>query len=152
MLATCNRTELYLSVQERRSSAEDDAVSQPAIDISPAELLRQYAHAPKKPFTGRVSTEIDAVQHIMEVACGLHSQILHEEQIVTQVGHAVELARACRSTDGVLDTLFRTAVSAGKAGADAECLYAERTAFRPLIVRYSSWNSMPEHWTGKPVW
>lgn len=71
LLATCNRTELYLSVQERRSSAEDDAVSQPAIDISPAELLRQYAHAPKKPFTGRVLTEIDAVQHIMEVARGL---------------------------------------------------------------------------------
>ena len=28
LLATCNRTELYLSVQERRSSAEDDAVRQ----------------------------------------------------------------------------------------------------------------------------
>lgn len=150
LLATCNRTELYLSVQERRSSAEDDAVSQPAMDISPAELLRQYAHAPEKPFTGRVLTEIDAVQHIMEVACGLHSQILHEEQIVTQVGHAVELARACRSTDGVLDTLFRTAVSAGKRHRH-KCP-CRMYRFRFLTVRYSSWNSMPEHWTGKPVW
>ena len=150
LLATCNRTELYLSVQERRSSAEDDAVSQPAMDISPAELLRQYAHAPEKPFTGRVLTEIDAVQHIMEVACGLHSQILHEEQIVTQVGHAVELARACRSTDGVLDTLFRTQFLPEKRHRH-KCP-CRMCRFRFLIVRYSSWNSMPEHWTGKPVW
>ena len=140
LLATCNRTELYLSVQERRSSAEDDAVSQPAIDISPAELLRQYAHAPKKPFTGRVLTEIDAVQHIMEVACGLHSQILHEEQIVTQVGHAVELARACRSTDGVLDTLFRTAVSAGK---EAQTQVSVQNV--PLSVSYSAVQQLEQH-------
>lgn len=140
LLATCNRTELYLSVQERRSSAEDDAVSQPAMDISPAELLRQYAHAPEKPFTGQVLTEIDAVQHIMEVACGLHSQILHEEQIVTQVGHAVELARACRSTDGVLDTLFRTAVSAGK---EAQTQVSVQNV--PLSVSYSAVQQLEQH-------
>ena len=140
LLATCNRTELYLSVQERRSSAEDNAVSQPAMDISPAELLRQYAHAPEKPFTGRVLTEIDAVQHIMEVACGLHSQILHEEQIVTQVGHAVELARACRSTDGVLDTLFRTAVSAGK---EAQTQVSVQNV--PLSVSYSAVQQLEQH-------
>ena len=110
------------------------------MDISPAELLRQYAHAPEKPFTGRVLTEIDAVQHIMEVACGLHSQILHEEQIVTQVGHAVELARACRSTDGVLDTLFRTAVSAGK---EAQTQVSVQNV--PLSVSYSAVQQLEQH-------
>jgi glutamyl-tRNA reductase len=59
-------------------------------------------------------TDASAVEHLMEVACGLHSQILHEEQIVTQVGHAVALARAVHATDALSDTLFRMAVSAGK--------------------------------------
>ncbi|MFR4475815.1 MAG: hypothetical protein ACLT3Y_00280 [Ruminococcus callidus] len=76
----------------------------------------------------------------MEVACGLHSQILHEEQIVTQVGHAVELARACRSTDGVLDTLFRTAVSAGK---EAQTQVSVQNV--PLSVSYSAVQQLEQH-------
>ena len=86
-------------------------------------------------------TELDAAQHLMEVACGLHSQILHEEQIVTQVGRAVELARECHTTDSVLDTLFRTAVSAGK---DAQTPGVGLTVCRSLSLmgQCSSWNSM----------
>ncbi len=57
---------------------------------------------------------IAAARHIIEVACGLHSQVLHEEQIVTQVQQAVGQARQLQTTDAILDTLFRTAVSAGK--------------------------------------
>ena len=115
LLATCNRTELYLSVQSDRERTENNAAErQPAEQISPAQLLQYYAGSSAEPPHILVRTELDAAQHLMEVACGLHSQILHEEQIVTQVGRAVELARECHTTDSVLDTLFRTAVSAGK--------------------------------------
>lgn len=115
LLATCNRTELYLSVQSDRERTENNAAErQPAEQISPAQLLQYYAGSLAEPPHILVRTELDAAQHLMEVACGLHSQILHEEQIVTQVGRAVELARECHTTDSVLDTLFRTAVSAGK--------------------------------------
>jgi glutamyl-tRNA reductase len=50
----------------------------------------------------------------MEVACGLRSQILGEEQILTQLRESLERARGVGCADGVLQTLFRLAVTAGK--------------------------------------
>lgn len=44
LLATCNRTELYLSVQSDRERTENNAAErQPAEQISPAQLLQYYA-------------------------------------------------------------------------------------------------------------
>lgn len=86
----------------------------------------------------------------MEVACGLHSQILHEEQIVTQVGQAIELARSCQTSDAMLDTLFRTAVSAGK--------YAQtnvQVSAVPLSISYTAVQMLEQgcgELAGKPAW
>ena len=78
LLSTCNRTELYLS-----GEAE-----------TPWRLLCRGAQAPEDElepyFTTR--TGADAARHLIEVACGLHSQILGEDQIITQVRTAMELA------------------------------------------------------------
>lgn len=115
LLATCNRTELYITAES---------------DISPAELLRAAKSKTAVPEL-LVLEEMAAAQHLMEVACGLHSQILHEEQIVTQIGGALEMARSCHTTDAVLDTLFRTAVSAGK-----EALTQVAVSAVPLSVSY----------------
>lgn len=115
LLATCNRTELYITAKS---------------DISPAELLRAAKSETAVPEL-LLLEEMAAAQHLMEVACGLHSQILHEEQIVTQIGGALEMARSCHTTDAVLDTLFRTAVSAGK-----EALTQVAVSAVPLSVSY----------------
>lgn len=115
LLATCNRTELYITAES---------------DISPAELLRAAKSETAVPEL-LLLEEMAAAQHLMEVACGLHSQILHEEQIVTQIGGALEMARSCHTTDAVLDTLFRTAVSAGK-----EALTQVAVSAVPLSVSY----------------
>lgn len=115
LLATCNRTELYITAES---------------DISPAELLRAAKSETAVPEL-LVLEEMAAAQHLMEVACGLHSQILHEEQIVTQIGGALEMARSCHTTDAVLDTLFRTAISAGK-----EALTQVAVSAVPLSVSY----------------
>ncbi len=56
----------------------------------------------------------DAVRHLMHVAAGMQSQIFGDDQIVSQVKDAVALAREAKTTDAVLDTLFRRAVTAGK--------------------------------------
>lgn len=103
LVATCNRTEVYLSVES-------------GCTVKPEQILMESAGAEASQLAGRFyrRTETEAVLYLMEVACGLHSQILHEEQIVTQVGQAIELARSCQTSDPMLDTLFRTAVSAGK--------------------------------------
>ena len=100
LLSTCNRTELYLS-------GEAD---------TPWRLLCRGAGVPEAElehyFTTRTGT--DAARHLMEVACGLHSQILGEDQIITQVRTAMELAQEEKTADPVLAALFRRAVTAGK--------------------------------------
>ncbi|MEI3139961.1 MAG: hypothetical protein V8T31_10895 [Lachnospiraceae bacterium] len=51
---------------------------------------------------------------ILELACGLRSRILGEDQIITQVKDALTLARDQYATDNVLEVLFRMAVTAAK--------------------------------------
>lgn len=100
LLSTCNRTELYLS-----GSAEE-----------PWRLLCRGAQVPEDALAEHFTTRTgeDAALHLMEVACGLHSQILGEDQIITQVRTAMELAQEAKTADPVLSALFRRAVTAGK--------------------------------------
>lgn len=95
LLATCNRTELYL-----RGSRD------------PAAALRELLGQPGLPTVTREGEE--AARHLFAVASGLESQILGDGQIITQVGGAAALARQLRTADSVLDCLFRRAVTAGK--------------------------------------
>lgn len=103
LLSTCNRTELYLSV-------DDDFALRPDM------LLCAEAGVFYEPIRNlfKVRADRKAVKHLMEVSCGLCSQILGEDQIVTQVKAALQLARDVGTADSVLQTLFRTAVTAGK--------------------------------------
>ncbi len=104
LLSTCNRTEVYCSVKA-------DAC------IHPAQLLCTAAGVAYAPFRDVFVSCAgqDAVRHLTEVACGLRSQILGEDQIVSQVRQAIRLAREAHTADAVLETLFRCAVTAGKA-------------------------------------
>ena len=136
LMATCNRTELYLSTESEYM-------------IRPEQILLEEAGVAASDMTGRFfrKSESEAALYLMEVACGLHSQILHEEQIVTQVGRAIGLARSCHAADAMLDTLFRTAVSAGK--------YAQahvNVTAVPLSISYSAVQMLEQNWgnlTGK---
>lgn len=100
LLATCNRTELYLTGEAK----------------APWRLLCQAAGAEEETLAPYFTTleGDDAARHLMEVACGLHSQILGEDQIITQVRTAMDLAQEARTADGNLSALFRQAVTAGK--------------------------------------
>jgi len=103
ILSTCNRMEFWLSVDEGAA-------------FSPLELLcerlglnaAQYASY----FTAR--QDKDAVEHLFRLAAGMESRIIGEDQIITQVGEALELARICYAADHVLEVLFRLAVTAAK--------------------------------------
>ena len=100
LLATCNRTELYLHGAE---GAELDALA----------VLAEAAGFDAAEYRGYSITRIgeDAVHHLMQVAAGLESQIFGDDQIVSQVKGAVALAREAKTVDAVLDTLFRRAVA-----------------------------------------
>lgn len=101
LLSTCNRTELYLSGSP---------------EMSPWRLLCRCAGAPEQALEPFFTTRMgeDAARHLMQVACGLHSQILGEDQIITQVRIAMELSQQQNTLDPTLAALFRHAVTAGK--------------------------------------
>ena len=101
LLATCSRTELYLHAEGERVLSD------------PAEALYRAAGVAASAFVTR-REGADAVRHLMHVAAGMQSQIFGDDQIVSQVKDAVALAREAKTTDAVLDTLFRRAVTAGK--------------------------------------
>ena len=101
LLATCSRTELYLHAEGERALPD------------PAEALCRAAGVAASAFVTRREGAV-AVRHLMHVAAGMQSQIFGDDQIVSQVKDAVALAREAKTTDAVLDTLFRRAVTAGK--------------------------------------
>ena len=101
LLSTCNRTELYLSL-------EDDQ------NVAPDRLLCTAAGHPYEGYAFVIREDEEAVRHLMEVASGLRSRILGEDQILSQVKTAAEISRQTQACDSALATLFRTAVTCGK--------------------------------------
>lgn len=103
LLSTCNRTELWLNGREGE-------------ELNAGEVLCRWMQADPlvyRPFFV-VRKNKEAIEHLFEVAGGLKSQILGEDQILTQVKEALAFARECYCTDQVLETLFRMAVTGGK--------------------------------------
>ena len=117
MLATCNRTELWLSfdgvqpparfVDEHGRPQADDPLLRAICEmhmVSPEDFA-QY-------FLCRSGEE--AVSHLFNVACGLRSAIVAEDQVVSQVKQAIAYSREIGVADSVLEVLFRQAVTAAK--------------------------------------
>ncbi len=103
ILSTCNRMEVWASVEEDWDGSLFESLC--AIKQVSGESYREY-------FVVRHDRE--AVEHLFYLTSGLKSQILGEDQILTQVKDALTLARDAFSTDSVLEVLFRMAVTAGK--------------------------------------
>lgn len=103
ILSTCNRMEIWVSTQEEWNGSLYGFLCQEK-EKNPEEF-QEY-------FTQRVEEE--AVEHLFYLTSGLKSQILAEDQIITQVKDALALSREAYCTDNVLEVLFRTAVTAAK--------------------------------------
>lgn len=104
ILSTCNRLEIWASLEEdAKVSLYDRLCAIKGIEDSSYE---------KEYFVHREGDE--AIEHLFYLTSGLKSQILGEDQILTQVKDALSLAREHFTTDGVLEVLFRMAVTAGK--------------------------------------
>jgi len=103
ILSTCNRMEWWLSV-------EDSA------QFSPKEILCGFLNLSPEEYGDYLAErkEDDAVEHLFRLTAGLESRIVGEDQILTQVGEALQFARAAYAADHTLEVLFRLAVTAGK--------------------------------------
>lgn len=103
LLSTCNRTELYLSLDPYKECDPFLKLCKAAgLDVTPSKHCYRI-------LKGR-----EAFWHLCRLACGLESQILGEDQIITQVKEAVALARGCGAADSNLEVVFRTAITAAK--------------------------------------
>ena len=103
LIATCNRTELYLSLKEGAELNPFFALCE-CIGVS----YDDYSHM-NKTLEGD-----EAFLHLCKVASGAESQIWGDDQIVTQVDDALKAAQKVKATDAVLNVMFRQGVAAGK--------------------------------------
>ena len=102
ILSTCNRMEVWISTAEGDVDLYEMLCQEKKID---PDVYREYVISRR---------EGEAVHHLFELACGLQSRILGEDQIITQVKDALSMAREQFATDNVLEVLFRMAVTAAK--------------------------------------
>jgi glutamyl-tRNA reductase len=103
IISTCNRTELYLSCED-------------GLYINPFELLCDAVDFDYEKYSKfhTLRTGDDVIRHLCELACGVKSQIWGEDQIITQVKNAIELAREMNASDSTLEVMFRIAVTSAK--------------------------------------
>jgi len=106
ILETCNRLEFYTYAKKnfdvRGFLAELIGQLQPGAVDAWGKYSRQ-------------STGIDVVQHLFEVAAGLDSQMLGENQILSQVKSAYTESIDCRMSKIIFHRLFHHAFRVGKA-------------------------------------
>ena len=105
LLSTCNRLEIYV-VAERFHGAYQDI----------RDFLSETAFMPPEQFGDHlyVHYDEDAVRHLFSVAAGLDSAVVGEAEILGQVRHAWERARAEGTAGSQLNLLFRHALETGK--------------------------------------
>lgn len=88
---TCHRVELY---------ATGDGMRLPDLADLPAGVERL--------------TDVDAVRHLVSVACGLDSAVFGETQILHQLRETLEQRHEDQALDPVLERLFQSALRAGR--------------------------------------
>ncbi len=104
ILATCNRTEIYV--------ASD-------CDLDTTELVRYVCgltHQNYDVFAKFFYTKVgeDVVHHVMNVCAGLDSVAMGEDQILHQIDRAYETAHQLKATGNSLNKLFQSAIHTTK--------------------------------------
>ena len=104
ILATCNRTEVYVASDR---------------DLDTAELVRYVcglAHQNYDEFSKFFYTKVgeDVVHHVMNVCAGLDSVAMGEDQILHQIDRAYETAHQLKATGNSLNKLFQSAIHTTK--------------------------------------
>ncbi|SIO01101.1 glutamyl-tRNA reductase [Fibrobacter sp. UWB11] len=104
ILATCNRTEVYVASDR---------------DMDTAELVRyvcSLAHQSYDDFAKFFYTKAgeDVVHHVMNVCAGLDSVAMGEDQILHQIDRAYETALQLKATGNSLNKLFQSAIHTTK--------------------------------------
>lgn len=105
VLATCNRFEAYLDIDEPLTGGEAVAVE------SVVEAMAEASDVPVDLLRSSVAVHqgADAAAHLFAVTSGLESVVVGEDEISGQVRRALDAARAEGTTSGELERLFQKA-------------------------------------------
>lgn len=105
VISSCNRVEVYAEVGRFHSAV-----------TGICELLSRYSGVGSDTLTSSlyVHYEDRAVQHLLQVASGLDSMVVGEDQILGQVRSALRVARGHGTVGRALGDLGRAALRAGK--------------------------------------
>jgi len=103
IVSTCHRSEIYAIASEPKTDVLTNFFGDFfALDDA---RLSPYIYA---------LDGICAVEHLFRVACGPESMVVGEDQILSQVKQAWEIAKKCKSTGKYTNKLFREAITLGK--------------------------------------
>ncbi len=105
ILSTCNRVEIYASVQDSKPGIEQ--IKQFISDYHglSREALEQSLY---------VYPEVEGVRHTFRVASSLDSMVLGEAQILGQLKESFDLALKAKTTSTILNKLIKKAISVAK--------------------------------------
>jgi len=103
IVSTCNRTEIYCSVEQDNVVALYDWLAH--YHALTREKIQHYLYT---------HTDHEAVRHLLRVACGLDSMILGEPQILGQIKTAYSTARTAGTIGKLLGKLFEYSFSVAK--------------------------------------
>lgn len=106
ILNTCNRTEVYATVHDTEVGIR-----------SLKAFLSEYKQFDYNRYMtyAFILLHEDAVMHLFRVASGLDSLVLGEGQIMAQVKDALKTAMEVNSSGEVIEKIFKSALSVGKA-------------------------------------
>ena len=102
ILSTCNRVELYASIEDLKTGKEVLLNFLSWFHGIDKEVFSPYLY---------LYQDVELLTHLFSVACGLDSLILGETQILGQVWSALQESRKACCTDRYLDFVFDKAIT-----------------------------------------
>jgi glutamyl-tRNA reductase len=143
IIATCDRTELVLASHQGIDVRRALSVWHEALGVAFAGSDAPCLASVARPF---VSTGVEAVEHLLHVACGLKSSLLGDADVLGQLRTAWHDAEAADVTGPVTRTVFRDAfavgrrarstsdISAGGAGVGSAVAAAVASCTGPILI------------------
>ncbi|MCY6372188.1 glutamyl-tRNA reductase [Clostridium ganghwense] len=124
IISTCNRTEIYFN-----SEIEDESILEKIFEALGwnLDLIKYVFHLKERA----------AVKHLMEVACGFHSKILGEDQILGQIKTSYNSAIKIKAVTKELQRLFQLAITCGKEFKVKSELYKIPVSSSSIVVNES---------------
>ncbi|HZH71283.1 MAG TPA: glutamyl-tRNA reductase [Mariniphaga sp.] len=106
VLSTCNRTEIYFSQDKYEFNVAAKLIYK---------TLKRFKEVKNKYWNFFYSYSNDeAIRHLFQVASGIDSMIIGEDQIIGQIKEAYMICTEAALTDAVLMRLFQKSFEAGK--------------------------------------